>query len=298
MLILILIFFFSQIKPPTEISQSECDLCISQLNSGWFDDYCGLSYSLNSNSHTFYVLISAQEPYTNATLNFTGGNILTEGKIFSAIESVNQKTIKLQTDVQANKDGINEFSERNLMQDNAITNLNDKTASLSQQTIKLQSDVQTNKDGINTNWEELSDLQPKVLDNNKLIKEGINENAGISSTIQSVKQILTDKILKLEQSNTTIHEQIKHLINCDDFGTGSKYKQFGQRCYYFEVSKMNFANAQSSCKTKFGNNGGYLAEPLTKSGAIELSEYADEILNTTDYWIGYDNIGRGNKDFR
>ena len=253
MLILILIFFFSQIKPPTEISWDECDLCISNSPSNWFNDYCNI---LNTDSSAFYVLISAQEPYTNATLNFTGGNILTEGKIFSAIESVNQKTIKLQTDVQANKDGIN------------------------------------------TNSGRLSDLQPKVLDNNKLIKEGINENAGISSTIQSVKQILTDKILKLEQSNTTIHEQIKHLINCDDFGTGSKYKQFGQRCYYFEVSKMNFANAQSSCKTKFGNNGGYLAEPLTKSGAIELSEYADEILNTTDYWIGYDNIGRGNKDFR
>ena len=228
-------------------------MCISQLNSGWFDDYCGLSYSLNSNSHTFYVLISAQEPYTNATLNFTGGNILTEGKIFSAIESVNQKTIKLQTDVQANKDGIN------------------------------------------TNSGRLSDLQPKVLDNNKLIKEGINENAG---TIQSVKQTLSDKILKLEQSNTTIHEQIKHLINCDDFGTGSKYKQFGQRCYYFEVSKMNFANAQYSCKTKFGNNGGYLAEPLTKSGAIELSNYAKKILNSEPYWIGYDNIGRNVTDFR
>ena len=251
-----MIFFFSQIKPPTEISQSECDLCISQLYSGWFDDYCGLSYPLNSDSHTFYVLISAQEPYTNATLNFTGGNILTEEKIFSAIESVNQKTIKLQTDVQ------------------------------------------TNKNGINTNSEDLSDLQPKVVENSRLLTKGMNENAGILSSIESVNQTLTDRILKLEQSNTTIHEQIKHLINCDDFGTGSKYKQFGQRCYYFEVSKMNFANAQSSCKTKFGNNGGYLAEPLTKSRAIELNKYASKVLSSGYYWIGYDNIGRSKHDFR
>ena len=69
--------------------------------------------------------------------------------------SISQKTIKLQTDVQTNKDDINEFSLKNLMQDNAITNLNDTTASLSQKTIELQSDVQTNKYGIKTNLEEL-----------------------------------------------------------------------------------------------------------------------------------------------
>ena len=229
-------------------------MCISNRPSNWFDDYCN---PLNSNGSTLYVLISAQDPYTKATLNFTGENILTEvlnERIFSAIESVNQKTIKLQTDVQ------------------------------------------TNKEGIKTNSEELSDLQPKVLENNRLIKEGINENTGISSTIESVKQTLTDKILKLEQSNITIHEKIKYINPCPE--TDSRYKKFGQTCYYFEVSKMNFANAKTSCKTKFGNSGGYLAEPLTASRAIELNKYANEHLRTGTYWIGYDNIGRGNKDFR
>ena len=61
----------------------------------------------------------------------------------------------------------NEFSEKNLLQDNAITNLNDTTASISQTTIKLQTDVQTNKDGIKINLEELSDLQTKLEEHGK-----------------------------------------------------------------------------------------------------------------------------------
>ena len=36
---------------------------------------------------------------------------------------------------------------------------------------------------------------------------------------------------------------------------------FGNICYYFETQKMNFTDAQTSCKTKFGSSGGKLFEP-------------------------------------
>ena len=126
--------------------------------------------------------------------------------------------------------------------------------------------------------------------------EGISD-AEILSSIESVNQTLTDKILKLEQSNITIHEKIKG-VQCSDFGTDSRYKQFGQTCYYFEASKMIFANAKASCRRKFGNTGGILAEPLTASRAIELNTYGNKILSSNPFWIGYDNIGRGTTDFR
>ena len=61
---------------------------------------------------------------------------------------------------------------------------------------------------------------------------------------------------------------------------------------------MNFTNAQARCNTKFENSGGYLAEPLTASRAIELNTYANQILSSNPFWIGYDNIGRGTTDFR
>ena len=61
---------------------------------------------------------------------------------------------------------------------------------------------------------------------------------------------------------------------------------------------MNFTNAQRSCDTKFGSSGGYLAEPQTAERSIELNKHAKDRSSLSDHWIGYDNIGRNDTDFR
>ena len=79
------------------------------------------------------------------------------------------------------------------------------------------------------------------------------------------------------------------------------YKIVGpdQTCYFFEVVKKNFANAQANCDKKFGFRGGHLAEPQTADRSALLNKYAQEILNNQRYyWIGYDDLGHGTGNFR
>ena len=80
--------------------------------------------------------------------------------------------------------------------------------------------------------------------------------------------------------------------------TNSNYKMFGYICYYFETQRMNFTDAQTSCDSKFGSSGGYLAEPQTAERSMELNKYAKDHSSLNDHWIGYDNLGRNDTDFR
>ena len=75
--------------------------------------------------------------------------------------------------------------------------------------------------------------------------------------------------------------------------TDSKYKMFGNICYYYETQKMSFNDAQTSCETKFGSSGGKLFEPkdlathnAVREKQVEVvrkSGFSDKYYNT---WIG------------
>ena len=111
---------------------------------------------------------------------------------------------------------------------------------------------------------------------------------------------LTDRIIELEETNITIHENFDKIKKQDGCPTNlsSEYKIFATKCHYFEAEKLNFADAQKNCATKFGFFGGHLAEPQTAKRSKELNTYAEEILSKTNYWIGYDCLGRGEGNFR
>ena len=80
--------------------------------------------------------------------------------------------------------------------------------------------------------------------------------------------------------------------------TDSKYKMFGNICYYFETQEMNFTDAQTSCETKFGSSGGKLFEPkdLATHNAVRekqveevrKSGFSDKYYKT---WIGISDQG-------
>jgi len=110
-------------------------------------------------------------------------------------------------------------------------------------------------------------------------------------------QNLIQRVVELEETNITIHDTIEKLFACPE-ATDSKYKRFGLTCYYFEAGKKNFAEAQENCATKFETIGGKLAEPQTAERSKELNIYAEEILSSTYYWIGYDCLGHGEGNFR
>ena len=76
------------------------------------------------------------------------------------------------------------------------------------------------------------------------------------------------------------------------------YKMISQRCYYFEATKKTFSEAQENCAAKFGILGGHLAEPKTAEISVESNKYAEKVVNSNYYWIGYDRLGQsGNWEY-
>ena len=85
--------------------------------------------------------------------------------------------------------------------------------------------------------------------------------------------------------------------------SSSYYETITGRCYYFENSKMNYQQAQISCRQKFGSYySGRLVEPMSIEigKALVTKAKALNVIGSGNHavWIGYDQIGRGNGDFK
>ena len=77
--------------------------------------------------------------------------------------------------------------------------------------------------------------------------------------------------------------------NCptDDF----RYKWISERCYFLEMERKNYGEAEANCPTKF-SNGGKLFEPMS----LQVSElvweaFKDTILTGYGPWIGVNDKG-------
>ena len=85
--------------------------------------------------------------------------------------------------------------------------------------------------------------------------------------------------------------------------SSSYYETITGRCYYFENSKMTYQQAQINCRHKFGSYySGRLVEPMSiEIGTALLTKAkALNVIGSSSHavWIGYDQIGRGNGNFR
>ena len=150
--------------------------------------------------------------------------------------------------------------------------------------------------------EKVNEIVLNLEQNNGTDQDLIQRVVGMEETDKLNEKIsgLTDRIIELEETNVTIHEKFDEMnkpINCPEYSNPS-YKRFGLTCYYFEAEKKNFTEAQKNCDKKFGILGGHLAEPQTAERSKELNKYAEEILSNTRYWIGYDDLGHGEGNFR
>ena len=57
------------------------------------------------------------------------------------------------------------------------------------------------------------------------------------------------------------------------------YKVIDGSCYYFETTRMNYADAQTNCLTKFGNLVGGLFEPRTSNTNQLVYDGATNFVN-------------------
>ena len=128
----------------------------------------------------------------------------------------------------------------------------------------------------------------------------------VKNEVDDLKEKVNEIVLNMEENNGTDQDLIERIGNLEEIvyfecPLGPYYKTFGTdpTCYYFEAAKKNFADAQNNCATKFGIIGGHLAEPQTAERSVELNAYAQKTLNNQNfYWIGYDDLGHGQGNFR
>ena len=82
-----------------------------------------------------------------------------------------------------------------------------------------------------------------------------------------------------------------HLGTCDV--SNANYKVIGGTCYYFETTtKLNYANAQINCQTKFGNLVGGLFEPRnSNTNQLVFAEAANFVTpSCNDFWLGINDL--------
>ena len=65
----------------------------------------------------------------------------------------------------------------------------------------------------------------------------------------------------------------------------SHYKVINGSCLYFETTPMNYSDAQSNCRNKYGDNTGRLFEPHSQTPQRTLHEEAIK-HDSEPIWIG------------
>ena len=107
--------------------------------------------------------------------------------------------------------------------------------------------------------------------------------------------------LGVEEKTTLLFNE--HLVKFEKFGEkfhmtcpteNSNYVALNDVCYFFDNQARSYQDAQQNCKITCGVLG-YLFEPFSNAEAKTVYNLAKPVLGTgsSDYWIGLDNIGRG-----